>query len=440
MPITLSVTGSLDRPDRLTRSAAREWLANAAVWFEALGDVVLDAHVILDADEKPVLLVTLHPTPPPVEIRLGASGRVRVQAVTHPAGPGYHAYLCDLLRQMTDDLDVLWELPDQKGDPAEYFALRKREPLERHFLKWLGAACADAAAKAGPVPLGLSGTHRFHHPAAVLTAMGPRDRAWLARVAADPAAGRDFFPWWVPSPNAAFYRNRAVVRLWCDFPWRPPLTEAEGELADGIAADLASAFKLDPAAELPWAEWLELLTAIEGDRDGFTVTPDDRVLSVELWKRAGPVEPRPGVPRIGYRRHPVRERLFGGWSVEVPGDFAREWEDDRTWTAWNGPRTVCFHALGFAKPDGSPPTVREALAVGRRSLPDGERLADWDRGGVRGEAVFGPHADDDGRPMWRLSGLAAAPGRLVICNVYVESPADRDWAVRTWESLKYEVE
>ena len=71
---------------------------------------------------------------------------------------------------------------------------------------------------------------------------------WLA-TAADPSQARDFFPWWNPELDAEFYRNRALVRLWCDFPWRAPLTETEGELADQISNDLASAFKLDPAAE-----------------------------------------------------------------------------------------------------------------------------------------------------------------------------------------------
>ena len=103
------------------------------------------------------------------------------------------------------------------------------------------------------------------------------------------------------------------MRLWCAFPWRAPLTEAEGEAADQIANDLATAFKLDPAAELPWPEWLELLAAIEADAAGeqFCVTPKDAVLSVELWKRTGPVPSRPSGVRIGYRRYPVRAALDG---------------------------------------------------------------------------------------------------------------------------------
>jgi hypothetical protein len=227
--------------------------------------------------------------------------------------------------------------------------------------------------------------------------------------------------------------------MWCDSFWRPPLTEEEGEVADQIANDLASAFKLDPATELPWAEWLELLTTIEGDDDGFCVTPNDQVLSIELWKRAGPlpVPAATGGARIGYRRRPVRVTLDGGWSIEVPGELARERNDDRTWTAWDRTRTVWFQALRFTKRNGDPPTVSETAEVGRRSLPEGEALPPLDRDGLRAEAVFGC-VEEDGRTLWRLSGVTGAAGQLAVCNVYIENPADRDWAVRTWHSLRFQ--
>ncbi len=430
MPITLSLTGQLDTADKLSRSEARDWLARAAVWFEGVGDTVLDARVVRDNEEKPVLLVALHPASPAVEVRLGASGRLRVSALTTPAGPGYHVYLCDLFRQMGADFGFTW-VADDCTDPTGYFPTRNRGECESHFLRWLADECAK-----NPASLGVPAGHGFTYPAEVVTPLGPRARAWLAEVAADPHRGRDFFPWWNPDLDAAFYRGRALVRLWCDFFWRPPLSEDEGELADQIANDLASAFKLDPGAELPWAEWLELLTAIEGDDDGFCVTPKDQVLSIELWKRSGALPAPTNGARIGYRRWPVRVPLDGGWSIEVPGELARERNDDRTWDAWDRTRTVWFQALKFTKRDGSPPAAAEAAEVGRRSLPEGEALPPFECAGTRGEAVFGV-VEEDGRTLWRLSGVTGAVGQLAVCNVYVENPADRDWAVRTWHSLRH---
>jgi hypothetical protein len=454
MPIVLSLTGQLDVPERLSRADACDWLARAAVWFEGVGDAVLDARVVRDADEKPVLLVALHPAAAAAEVRLGASGRLRVTAATSPAGPGYHIHLCDLFHQMAEEFGAAW-VADDCTDPTGYFGAKGIPPAkpgagplsgrgataaaacEAHFLRWLAAECGRGSGAVG-MPPGAG----FTYPADVLTPLGPRPRAWAEGVAADPTAdpkrGRDFFAWWAPDLDAAFYRGRALTRLWCDFFWRPPLTEEEGEVADQIANDLASAFKLDPAAELPWAEWLEVLTAIEGDADDFCVTPKDQVLSVELWKRAGPLPlpPATGAARIGYRRFPVRVPLDGGWAIEVPGDLARERNDDHTWTAWDRTRTVWFQALRFTKRNGAPPTAAEAADVGRRSLPEGDPLPPWERDGVRGEAVFGA-VEEDGRTLWRLSGVVGAAGQLAVCNVYVESPADRDWAARTWQSLTH---
>jgi hypothetical protein len=216
------------------------------------------------------------------------------------------------------------------------------------------------------------------------------------------------------------------------------LTEEEGELADQIANDLASAFKLDPGAELPWAEWLELLSAIESD-EGFCVTPNDRELSIELWKRAGPLPQAVEPARIGYRRWPIRVQLDGGWSIEVPGELAREHSEDNTWTAWDQTRTVWFQSLRFSKRDGSLPSAAEIAEVGRRSLHEGEPLPPLVRDDLRGEAVFGV-VEEEGRTLWRLSGVTGVSGQLAVCNVYCENETDRDWAVRTWHSLRHQSE
>ncbi len=432
MPIVVTLTGHLRPADRrVSRTEARDWLARVAVWFEGIGDAVLDARLMRDGEDRPVLLIDLHPTCTPVELRVFGSGKVRVRARTTPAGPGYHQYLVDLLRQLAADFEFDW-FPEDSTDPTGFLLTRSRPAVEQAFLRWLGVACSSEATS-----VGMHGGHGFTYPGEVLTPLGPRSKEWAASVALEPHRGGDFFPWWSPELDVAFYRNRALCRLWCEFPWRPPLTEEEGETADQIANDLATAFKLNPDCELPWPEWLELLDAIHTDSAGerFCVTPDDTVLSIELWKRAGPAPVAVG-PRVGYRRHAMRVALDGGWSVLMPGEFAQEWDEERNWTGWDRTRTVWFRRVGFAKPDGSPPTADEALEVGRRSLPEGTPVPPLHAGDVRGEAVFGA-TEEDGRTIWRLGGVAGAPGQLAVCNVYSGSPDDREWAIRTWLSLQH---
>ncbi len=436
MAIILSLTGHAEHgPNRLSRIDARDWLGRAAVWFEEVGDTVLEARVVRDGEEKPVLLVACHPAVPPAEIRLGAGGRLRVTARTSPAGPGYHAHLCGLLRQFGTEFQVGW-VADDANDPTGFFTSTDRPACERAFDSWLVASCRSVLLVPPPVAVGLPVGHGFPDPGPVLTPLGPRERSWLETAAANPARARDYFPWWAPGTDAAFYRNRALCRLWSDFPWRPPLTEAEGEMTDQIANDLATAYKLDPADDLPWREWLEVLAAIEGDEEGHTVTPADEELRERVAQRAFEAG-ADGTP-IGYRRSTVRAAIGCGWSIAIPGDFAREWGEERTWTGWNASRTVWFHAVGYTKPDGSRPTPAEAVAVGRRSLPEGDPVPGMDRPGLRGEAVFGETTDEDERRVWRLSGVTAADGHLVVCHVYTENPADRDWAVETWHSLRHD--
>jgi hypothetical protein len=436
MSITLSLTGQVDTgPQRFSRAEARDWLGRAAVWFEQVGDTVLEALVIRVAEDKPVLLVACHSAVPPAELRLGAGGRLRVTAQTAPAGPGYHAHLCGLLRQFAAEFGVAW-VADDADDPTGFFTDTSRPACEKAFDTWLAAEVRRALASRPPVALGLPDSHGFTDPGPVLTPLGPRSRAWLEAAAANPAAGRDVFAWWSPGTDAAFYRNRAVCRLWSDFPWRPPLTEAEGEMTDQIANDLASAYKIDPAGDLPWREWLEVLDAIEHDEEGHTVTPADEELRERVAQRA--FEAATDGPRIGYRRHPVRTPVGSGWTIVVPGDFARELGEDRTWTGWNATRTVWFHAVGYTKPDGTRPTPEESVAVGRRSLPEGDPVTGVNQLGIRGEAVFGETTDEDERRVWRLSGVTAADGQLVVCHVYSEHAADRDWAVQTWHSLRHD--
>jgi len=436
MPITLSLTAQVDTGhQRLSRPEARDWLGRAAVWFEQVGDTVLEALVVRDGEEKPVLLVACHPAVPPAELRLGAGGRLRVVARTTPAGPGYHAHLCGLLRQFAAEFGATW-VADDANDPTGFFTDTNRPACERAFDAWLAAECRRALAARTPVAIGLPDAHGFTDPDLVLTPLGPRSRLWLEAAAANPAAGRDVFAWWSPGTDAVFYRNRALCRLWCDFPWRPPLTEAEGELTDQIANDLASAYKLDPAGDLPWREWLEVLDAIENDEEGHTVSPSDEELGERVAQRA--FESDADGPPIGYRRRPVRTPVGSGWTIVVPGDFAHELGEDRTWTGWNATRTVWFHAVGYTKPDGTRPGPEESVAVGRRSLPDGDAVPGVTRPGVRGEAVFGETTDEDERRVWRLSGVTAADGQLVVCHVYSESAADRDWAVETWHSLRHD--
>jgi len=353
----LNLTGRLDLAGaKLTRAEAREWLARAAVWFETMGDAVLEAELIRSADDRTALLVSFHPAADPLDVRITSNGVVKVSAITGPAGPGYHAHVCGVLDAFADDFDAKL---DQVDDPTGYFRTADTNLLTKYFLNDLRTKSRFLVQTASewvgtPVPLGLPADHGYTHPGPVLTPNGPRTRDWLTAVAHETHDGKDIFPWWTPDLDAAFYRNRAIGLMWNEFPWRTPLTEDEGELTDQIAADLATAHTLDPRAAMPWREWAEVIQAIESDTHSFTVEPIGVAVKAEVLQRAAACEH--AGPRIGYRRFPVRVSMGHGWTIEVPGTFTDQWsEDGRTWHGWDNQRRV---TAGF----GTPP---EALGVTR---------------------------------------------------------------------------
>jgi hypothetical protein len=128
----------------------------------------------------------------------------------------------------------------------------------------------------------------------------------------------------------------------------------------------------------------------------------------------------------------VRVDLTGGWSIEVPGEFAEEWDEEGTWSAWDGRRTVWFSSFELRNQDGGKPTADELLES--RELPEGERF-EHHAGRIRGIATFSPY-EEDGKAIWRLSGRSAAPGTLGVSNIFVPDRQGLDWALDIWRGLE----
>ncbi len=387
---------------------------------------------------RPTLFVNFHPTAEDVELWIPEPGRVAVSAQTSTTGPGYHLFLCDLLRRMRDGfLGVAWDEADAEGggDETGYFHHGDADDVREEMLTWLRSVARvvlenlekDYTGFMVGMPLG----HHYPYHGPVNTPLGPRDRAWFEAVADDPRRGQDFFAWWNPALDSGYYLGRALAQMWLYVRWRTPLPEHEAELLLDVHADLERAYRLDPSLDYPWREWQELLGYIElyyGD-DAHQAGPD---LIAELERR---VAAAAGGPRIGYRREPVRVDLSGGWDLEIPGAMAEEWDaEGRSWSAWDGKRTVWFSCFTRQNSDGSPASPEETLA-GAASLPEGEVL-EYQRDGLVGRAALTPY-EEDGERMWNLKAYAAVAGSLALCNVFFHDPAARDWAVATWHSLNH---
>ena len=433
MALGIALTGAFASDHRIRLAEMRDWLSRAAVWFESAGDAVIESRLTRDSFDHPLLHVHFHPAGPPAQLRIGSSGKVSVHARTTPIGPGYHAYLCELLKDFAEDFDITWNDPGPDRDPAQFFLQGDLARLERQFLHWLAQECSIALRRSEPqraFAVGMPRPLRFLHPGPVLTPQGPRSVEWLKNVAGDETTGADFFPWWSPELNSLFYKQRAETNLWLAFPWRQPLTESEGEVVDQIAADLANACEADPNSDLPWSAWAVVLDALQTDNGKFTVEPISETLAAMVRSRDDGA-----AANIGYRRQPIVVALSGGWTLQIPGRLAlRREEDGRTWIAWDDTITIWLRdqALGHSE-HGLVPSPAQAIAATRQNLPPGEPLEPL-TGAVLGVAVYGS-LDEAGRTIGRLSGIAASGHRLAICNICLRDPAKRDHAERIWRSI-----
>lgn len=394
-------------------------------WFrDHHNDVLENARFGLNEQRHAMAWLDLHPAEEELEISVPSTGVVSVSARTSGGGPGYHAFLCHALREAGEELGIAWEQIEEE-DETDYFRTGDRGHLEAEMLRWLQAVCRQVLELQGEeytgLQLSLPAAVIYAHDGAVATVLGPRDQGWLERVAAEPRAGIEHFPWWNEARDAQFYLSRALCRMWTAVRWREPAQDGEYEVLLSVNDDLERAYGLDPSLAYPWREWLELLPHLARESELLDV------IAARAAEAAG--------PRVGYRRRDVQIQFPGsGWSIEVPGSFAEAFQEDGRWSAWEGGRTVWVSTFAFQDKSGGRPSAEEALEVSSAGWP--RPYTEWEDGPVKGRARLTRTAED-GKTLNRLEALSAIDGGLAACNVFFESPEDRDWAVRIWQTLTH---
>lgn len=374
--------------------------------------------------EGSALVVDLHPAAEPVVLEVeGAT--VRLSAGTGTAGPGYHRHVASLALALGEALGVEWSL--EGADSTGWLVHRDPAALEQSFLDGLGAlagAVLDMAEQGKRgfgllLPVG----HVYEHEGLVATTVGPRDEAWVRRVAEDPRQGIDILPWWSAGRDARYYLELARVHMWLEVRWRTPLDEGERGLLEQVATWVERAHGLDPEAPIPWDEHSEVLEHLGEE--------SLRATRAHLKARAGGRLSK-RVP-VGYRRRPVRALLGAGWSLRIPGELAERWEERGTWVAWDERRSVWFTSMTVHADGGAPSPSTEATLA---SLPplSGESLLELDRGALRGLAGF-VEEEHEGERLFRLEAHAAHGAHAAVGTVVFVREEDRDWALETWGSV-----
>lgn len=346
-------------------------------------------------------------------------GSVHVDANTSTVGPGYHAYVADLLSRFAHDMRITFR--SDNGNGADALRLSPTE-IDTLFAQWLSetAGTIESLLNQGATGLSLSmpATHVFLHGGAVATPLGPRSKAWVTATKGDGRKGFDIFPWTEPGIGGQFYLGRALFQMWTDVRFRPPATDEERGMLESIDRDLEQAYRLKPDLEIPWHEWAETLALLG----------KESLIATRAQLKAST---RPSTEPIGYRRHDVVAHLSGGFSVRLPGSFAERWDERGTFSAWEGAQSFWFTSLTATFTSQAAPSSREALAG---LAPLGGDVFEEEDAGLLRRASFGV-GEDEGRTVHELRAHIAYGAQVAIATICFEHDADRAWALNTFRSI-----
>jgi len=338
-----------------------------------------------------------------------------IEAKTNSAGPGYHAYVCELI-------DGLGVAPVKIDDETGYFENRDYAALQRAMEDWLRAV--------GMQILQISKSGEYSNIAVSMTLdwspvsghftccpLGNFDIDFFKGIQTRDDFGHEFFIWWNKERDARFYRNVAVNMMLCDINWLPPQDDFEAHAIKLVLDCLDTASGLDPALDYPAAEWIELAN-LAGN--------------TTLAKMLTNLYPDAGEARLGYKRGLIASNA-NGWRFTHDGKMHFAVENDITVVYWNDRLTI--RATSFAV------EFEDAVANKTETL-----LNDFtqDAGYAPFTQLRNPDImakimqqtiEEDGQVMQETVLCAALENTAILLTIYYDNEDDRGMALAICQSL-----
>ncbi|MCL1791445.1 MAG: hypothetical protein FWG40_08900 [Peptococcaceae bacterium] len=335
-----------------------------------------------------------------------------IHARTSSAGPGYHAYLVDVL-------DRLGISPQKVEDETGYYSNLDYDLLQQSMAQWLR--------KVSKQVLELNTSGRYSNIAISLITgnvpentghlaccpLGHYDHDFFSETLTGNPRGADFFIWWNKTRDSSFYKNTALYLLWCEINWLPPETNLEKETIAATQACLAQAYALQPDIDLPGTTWLELAR----------LTEDDSMVR-KLSKRFGGREGN-NHPLIGYN-HGLISHNICGWRATFSGKMHFDCEEDGlVW--WSDNRTIRAHSLMVQWKEDTPQNSDVLLqsAIGKKEYAPFPLRNNAISACLQHTVTQGKN----GEPLYQTALTAAHENELLTLALYYEKLADRDWAI-----------
>jgi hypothetical protein len=340
-----------------------------------------------------------------------------VSAKTNSAGPGYHAYLVDMLKE-------LCVAPIEVEDDTGYWDNGDYGMLQEEMGKWLRGLSKEIInmSRSGgysniAVSLALDSTPVDSNHLACCP-LGYFDIDFFERAQKGDADGSEFFVWWNRQQDALLFKNSALNTILCEINWLPPETDDEHKNIETALSCLERAYEMDPDMDYPAAEWLEL-AQLSGNK-ALLKTVRSR------FKEIGKAE-------LGYRRNCVRS-LVNDWSIIRDGQMHFDCEEDGTMVWWDDNRTIRASTLSVQRKDGKVDS-KALLEYAIDGEPNNSQFSLRDA--QIAAAIQHTQIEENGEPLWQTRLTAALGNELLILSIYYIDEADRKWATKICASVAH---
>ena len=279
--------------------------------------------------------LTLVPVANQISIRLEDTGIV-AHFQSQSAGPGYHAFAIEALEAIGARAGLTWSWRGADGplDETGYAETRDFAALQTAVRDFALSLCRIVETEglrpdALCVLLGLTAPDE-----GIACPAGLVPHGWTKAMAQATPEEQDrlaagFYCWWDKGLTASAWDGLLRAMLWQMAQWRPPVDDWERGIATAVVHGHRQLARLGPVSadlEEAFAEWQALQT--------------------------NPAIPRPA--GIGFRKRPVRQHLYPGWTLRLPGWLRGDGDGERISFTHDG-LTLDVSSLTATAPDPDAP-------------------------------------------------------------------------------------
>ena len=372
------------------------------------------------SESENTLYATLHPCEETVRFEY-TNGNLICSAKTNSVGPGYHAYLVELIEKVGTELHIPWKWNLEEGeefysDETEYYNHRDFKQLQFEMLKWLNALAKSFTDEADneqcmfTMPLGYP---RMKLNYIAVSPLGFWTREVFKKIAHSEAnelewAGKDFFIWWNKVDDAQFYKKTGIALLNVECPWHYPADDTEKKLLSNIDNCFVMAKKLDTQVDLPSTDWKAVKSFLNEE--------DTEIPETDF----------------GYKKHLMAFDLPGKWMIDLPGNlyYTVDENSEVYYDRERNVRSICYtrnddksdqeYADGF---------FQEKDNAGAEVLTSGTEIP--------GKAVVYYTIDKDvEQEYWVLQGVKVKGNKFVFATISYPTEDYKQWAIDTWNSIQ----